>query len=397
MSENSPHNQDELLDNQMNQAQQLKKLQKTNQIQYIIISLLLIGLFLGAAFWYYDYKIPKADTTSLQNIIKNQYIGNIPTETEYNVGINKGLLSALKDPYSDYLTKEDKTKLNESLNQKYFGVGIYFNTFNKSKITVINVLPNSPASKSGVIEPNDILIEIDGKSVTNFETPELIVSAIKGAENTDVELKFLRNTETYSVKLTRSQIKVDLMTLTFKDETAIVKINSFGEGLNEIMEGFVKKIKDKPEIKRVLIDVTDNGGGLLTSAVDVISYFVPANQVILQEKYKDKSDKIQSTPKNLNLNSYPVAVLVNGNSASASEIVAGALRDIRGAKLIGSKTYGKGVVQQLIPLTNGDNIKLTIAEWLTPNGNQINKKGLEVDIKIDSKVEVLETALKSAF
>ena len=269
--------------------------------------------------------------------------------------------------------------------------------FNKSKITVISVIPNSPASKSGLIQANDILIEVDGKNILSFETPELLVGAIKGPENTEVKLKFLRNTETYNVALIRSQIKVDLMALSYKDETAIIKINSFGEGLDAIMQEFAKEIKQKPEIKRILIDVTDDGGGLLQSAVDVISYFVPVNQIILQEKYKNKSEVIKSLPKNLNLSNYPLAVLINGQSASASEILAGALRDIRGCKLIGSKTYGKGVVQQLMPLANGDSVKLTIAEWLTPNGNEINKKGLEPDIKIDSKDNLLERALKSTF
>jgi carboxyl-terminal processing protease len=175
---------------------------------------------------------------------------------------------------------------------------------------------------------------------------------------------------------------------------AIITITSFGDDLDQKMAEKTATIKANSEVDKIIIDVRSNSGGLLNETIEVASYFITENQVVLKEKTKDSEEVLRTKAKEDNLQEYDVIVLVDRFSASASEILAGALRDQRKSKLVGQTTFGKGTVQQLFPLENGDKLKLTIAEWFTPSGSVINKEGLEPDITINENEDTLEKALE---
>jgi carboxyl-terminal processing protease len=187
----------------------------------------------------------------------------------------------------------------------------------------------------------------------------------------------------------RADIKADLISLETNGKFAIITVSSFGEGLDKRMQEIAAEIKANSAIEKIILDVRSNTGGLLNESVDLISYFVQPNSTLVLEKSKNKNilgqfeiQKLASKQVKNSLVNYPVFILTDKFSASASEILAGALRDIRQSKIYGEKTFGKGVVQQLFPLQNGDFTKLTIAEWLTPNGQNIDKVGISPDVEV---------------
>lgn len=324
--------------------------------------------------------------------IKNYYLRDLPDDKVLAEFKAKGIVNSLGDPYSEYITAEEQVKFDESLNQKYKGIGIRIEKL-EDRFVVIEVLDKSPALEMGV-QKGDIIVKVDENLITPQTTSNELVAKIRGQENTSVQIQFARNGQAVNLLIPRREIKGDLVTLEVKEDLAVIRIISFGEGLESKMQEIVSKIKANPNVKRVAIDVRSNTGGILGEALDVISYFVPANSVVLQEKAKDKGQskvtELKSTSKTPNLLDYPTVVLTDQFSASASEILAGALRDIKGTKLYGEKTFGKGLVQRIFPLKNGDSVKLTIAEWLTPKGTYLNKNGLEPDVKVDSKEDIFE-------
>lgn len=353
------------------------------------VLLLITTLILGSQLLILARFAPATDN-GLKNLIASEFLYSAPSEDKYREGQFKGLVDSLEDPYSEYVTKSDKDKLNDSLNRRYEGVGIQFD-FQSTDIKVVKTIPGSPAEAADV-RAGDILAKVDDTDVRSLKDEE-ILNKIRGIEGSMVKLEFNRSGEVVIKDLKRAKILTELITLEVRDNVGIIKINSFGENLDSRMQVIASSIKSNPNIKNLIIDVRDDGGGLLNEAIEVISYFLPANTLILKEKSKSSMTEQFSKPKTVSLLAYPLQILVNGNTASASEILAGALRDQRSIKLVGQKTFGKGVVQKLFPLINGDSIKLTTAEWLTPNGSQINKKGLEPDIAVDSDKDALEVAI----
>jgi len=325
------------------------------------------------------------------SIINQDGIQPLPDNKKQEKFQAVGLVQSLEDPYSEYLQKSDSDKFSDSLNQRYQGIGVRFDN-SSNKIVVDKVFVGSPASEGDVRE-KDELLKVDNQEVAGKSLSE-VAGKIRGEEGSQVELVFKRDGELLTKKLTRRKIQTDLIYLTLKGSTAVIEITSFGENLDTKMKDVVQKIKTNPEVKNILIDVRGNSGGLLDEAVDVISYFVSENQTVLFEKEKNSEISIRSKVKESNLQGYPIAILVDENSASASEILAGGLQDINGAKLIGRKTYGKGVVQRIYSLSNGDQLKLTVAEWLTPKRRQINKQGLPPDIEVSKNDDILKVSLQ---
>jgi carboxyl-terminal processing protease len=324
-------------------------------------------------------------------LINRDGLGSLPDEDKQDKFQAAGLVQSLEDPYSEYLQKADSDKFSDSLNQRYQGIGVRFDVI-ENRIVVEKIFEGSPASQGGV-QVGDQLLKVNQDEVDGVALPE-VAAKIRGEEGTEVELIFKRGEELLIKKLTRQKIQTDLIYLTIKDSTAIIEITSFGENLDAKMKSVVEKIKSDSSIKNILIDIRGNSGGLLDEAVEVISYFVPENQTVLFEKEKNSEISIRSKLKDVNLQDYPVAILVDENSASASEILAGSLQDIREAKIVGRKTFGKGVVQRIYTLSNGDQLKLTIAEWLTPKKRQINKQGLSPDIEVKKGEDILKVGLQ---
>ena len=197
-----------------------------------------------------------------------------------------------------------------------------------------------------------------------------------------------------SIEIQRAQIVGELIELEIRGETGIITISSFGDDLDKKMSKIASQIIANPQIKNLIIDLRGNSGGLLGQTVEVVSYFLNTGSVIVQEKSKTETKKLYSVVKNPNLTNYPLKILIDGNSASASEIMAAALRDNRGILLIGQQSFGKGVVQSVFNLSGGNKLKLTIEEWLTPNGLQINKNGLLPDKVVPQGEDILEFTLK---
>lgn len=369
---------------------------KTVTINLLVLTNIICLLVIGFLFYERNKIAPESLAyrklkSEVISIINQEGIQSLPDSQKQEKFQVAGLVQSLEDPYSEYLQKADSDKFNDSLNQRYQGIGVRFDN-STSKIIVDKVFVGSPASEGDVRE-KDELLKVDNQDVGGKSLSE-VAGKIRGEEGTQVELVFKRENEFLTKKLTRRKIQTDLIYLTVKGSTAVIEITSFGENLDSKMKDVVEKIKANSEIKNILIDIRGNSGGLLDEAVDVISYFVSENQTVLFEKEKNSEISIRSKIKEPNLQGYPLAILIDENSASASEILAGSLQDITGAKLIGRKTYGKGVVQRIYTLSNGDQLKLTIAEWLTPKKRQINKQGLAPDVEVSKNDDILKIGLQ---
>ena len=325
--------------------------------------------------------------TELVNLIKTNYLRDSPDSNKLIEAKNRGIVASLNDPYSEYISKSEEKEFTSNLNQQYKGIGIRIEKVDTLYI-VTEVLKNSPAQAKGVL-PGDIIFKINEDLVTTQTSITQIVQKIRGEQGTSVKIEFIRGGKPIDLEITRADIKADLITLETSGKFAVITISSFGEGLDKRMQQISSQILANPAIEKIIVDVRSNTGGLLNESVDFISYFVQPNTTLVQEKSKNKDvlgqfkiDKLSSKAVSNSLVKYPIFVLTDKFSASASEILAGALRDIRQSKIYGEKTFGKGVVQQLFPLQNGDFTKLTIAEWLTPNGQNIDKVGINPDVEV---------------
>jgi carboxyl-terminal processing protease len=326
------------------------------------------------------------------SLIKEYSIKDFPTDKEIQEAELRGLVSSLKDPYTAYFPAVENENFKNNLNQRYEGVGILFETI-KNQIFVKQVFENSPAKKSGV-KNGDILQKVNSEDITGQEIG-VVAEKIRGEKGTEVVLQFLRGNEVKEFRITRDKIELELVSLNFleNDTIARLKITSFGDNMSSLMEEKIKLIKEKP-VKTIIVDVTGNSGGLLSETIEVASYFMPENQVVVREQTKDSKKVLRSNFKETNLLDYEVVVMVDEFSASASEILAGALRDNRNSKLIGRKTFGKGTVQQIFDLSNSDSLKLTIAKWFTPNETEIDQIGLKPDVEVSKEDDILEAAVK---
>ena len=366
-----------------------------NTLKILCVVLSILVLILGGTLTLAIVNNPIKESF-LKNIIESKYYKSIPSNEEYEIGKLKGVVGALEDPYSSYLSKKEYLQFNNDLNRQYEGVGIEFDFETVSKITVKKTLPNSPANKADIIM-GDELISIDGKLVKDLDAKS-IIDKIRGPKNSQVKLGFKRGEETTQKELTRLKIEVELIELTKKDNTAIIKIVSFGEGLDKKMTNIAKDILNDSNLNRIVIDVRSDGGGLLQESVQVISYFLDKDKIIVSEKTKNTQTSINSIDKGaLSLVKYPLTILTDRGTASASEILVGALQDHRETPTIGQKTYGKGVVQEIIELPNGDSLKITTAEWLTPKGRRIDKEGIKPTREVDPKTDSLQIALETQF
>lgn len=325
--------------------------------------------------------------TQLVGLIKSQYLRETPNDEKLIEARNRGIVNSLNDPYSEYITKAEKAEFESNLNQQYKGIGIRIEKIDTLYI-VTEVLKNSPAQAKGVLQ-GDIIFKINEDLVTTQTSINQIVQKIRGEDGTTVKIQFIRSGKPIDLEIPRADIKADLITYEAKGKFGIITISSFGEGLDARMQEISSQINSNSNIEKLIIDVRSDTGGLLDQSIDVISYFLDPNTTIVQEKSKNPNalgefvtTKLTSIPKQNSLKKYPVFVLTDKFSASASEILAGALKDNRNAKIYGEKTFGKGVVQQLFPLANGDFVKLTIAEWLTPASKNIDKIGIDPDVEV---------------
>src|SRR3989344_1296259 len=313
-------------------------------------------------------------------------------------GAISGMVAAVGDPYTVFLPPEENKLTQEDLEGNFDGVGIQIG-FKGTQLAVIAPLPGTPAETAGV-KAGDFIIEIrDEKREIDMGTvgitlPEA-VKAIRGPAGTSVMLILLREgvDEPIEVEIRRASIDVPSVIVTYvgdNQDIAQIKLLKFGGSTNGEWDKVVRDIVKNPKVKGIIVDVRNNPGGFLQSSVDIAGEFVETGKtVVIQEMTSGSREEFTATGL-ARLKSYPTVVLVNQGSASASEILAGALRDIRGLKLVGETTFGKGTIQEPQDLDGGAGIHITVAKWLTPKGTWVNDNGLEPDVKIEDNPDTAE-------
>ena len=324
------------------------------------------------------------------DLVKEKHINKAEIDAQKLVyGSIKGMLKATEDPYSNFFDPKESASFSQEIEGSFEGIGAEL-TMKNDILTVIAPLEGSPAQKSG-LRAGDKILKVGDKIIADVSIEEA-VSLIRGPKNTEVKLIILSEgeNETKEISIIRMTITLDSVVLEFKDnQVAYLKINQFSQDTDKEFSRAVEKIIAQKS-SGIILDMRNNPGGLLDKAIDIASYLIPENKVVVIEE--------DSTGKRNNLNtlggdklSYlPIVVLIDKGSASASEILAGALKDDRGITLIGEKSFGKGSVQQLMDLPGGSSVKITIAKWLTPNGEYIMEKGIEPDIAIEMTREDYE-------
>ncbi len=325
------------------------------------------------------------------NIIQTKYIDRPVGETKLFYGALNGMVSALGDPFTTFLEPKTATDFTRELAGKFEGVGMEIGIRN-NVLTVISPLPGTPADKAG-IRPADVITEIDGQSTQGMDLSEA-VNKIRGPKGSQVVLKIYRKKtgKFLDIPIVRDTIKIvsvkyELLTREKYQQLgdkkiALIKITNFNADTAERFKQAVKKATaDKPD--GLIIDLRGDPGGYLDVAIQIADYWLKPGEVVVMEKFADGKVKSHLANYQPVLDKYKTVVLVNGGSASASEILSGALQDYKKAVLIGEKTFGKGSVQELENLEDGSAIKITIARWLTPQGRIIDKEGIEPDIKVE--------------
>lgn len=377
---------------------------RNTQRIYKMIMLVLIVIIvtsLVTAFTTYQYlsnngiSYSKVNTTSLEGLeytlsqfrseLEKKYIGEINDE-ELIEGAVKGYVDALGDPYTTYYTKKEMKTIMEETNGNFVGIGVYMTKdLEKNAILIIKPIENSPAEKAGIL-PGDLITKVDDVEYTGDKLEEAS-NKIRGEEGTKVKLEIYRNGETKTFELTRTKVVVShVTTKVLNNDIGYIAISDF-EG--ECASEFETKYKqlEKQGIKTLIIDIRNNGGGIVDEALKIANMLVDKDSTLLITKDKSDKEEITKATEKPIIN-MPTVVLVNGYSASASEILAGALKDNGKATLVGTKTYGKGIIQELHQLSDGSGLKITVSEYYTPNHNAIHKIGITPDVEIDLSEDV---------
>jgi carboxyl-terminal processing protease len=316
-----------------------------------------------------------------KTILQNQYIGDIDEE-KMAEGAIKGYIEGLGDPYTEYLTVEEMKELTEETDGKYVGIGVYVaNNSSDNTILVVGVMNGSPALEAGM-QAGDIITKIDE---TEYKGEELskATSVLKGEEGTEVKVIVLRDGKEIELTITRKTISVEHVASEMLDnQIGYIQIDAFDDGVAEAFEEKYNQLKEQG-IKGLIVDLRSNGGGVVDEATDIASMFTEKGKTVLITKSKTEKEEDTKSNRDPIVKDIPVVVLVNEGTASASEILAGALKDNYGAKIVGKKTYGKGVIQTVYRLTDGSGLKITTDEYFTPNHTSINKVGIEPDVEVD--------------
>lgn len=376
--------------------------QKRGNVYKIIMLVVLVAVitFIATTLFMYKYvgenvkyvQVSSGDKgisntlASFRKIIDQKFLGEIDEQKILNETI-KGYIKGLDDPYTEYMTKEEMEEFSQDIMGNFTGIGIYLTKdIEKNAVIVISPIKDTPAHKAGIL-PGDIITKIDGVSYTGEQLTEAS-NKIKGEIGTSVKLEILRDGKTMEFEVTREHIKINhVESKVLENNIGYIEFNSFDEGCSEEFKQKLEELKEK-NITSLIIDIRNNGGGLVTEALDIADFIVEKDATLLittDKKQKEEVTKAKTDP----IINIPVVLLTNSSSASASEILAGALKDNNKATIVGEKTYGKGVIQELLTLTDGSGLKITTNEYFTPNRNKINKVGItpDVEVKLDEKLQ----------
>lgn len=367
---------------------------KFNFLEIILLMFMafVVGVFASQAI---SLKIPilnnttviedTSELTRVYNLIINRYYGEVDKKELTSAAI-KGMMNYLSDDYSMYFTEDEKNDFNERLNGVYTGLGVEITNDASNNAMIVTVFDNSSA-KDANLKPGDIIAKINGEDVLGLGKEE-VVKKIKGKNNYSFNMSVLRDNNLIDVKVVTKSITLSSVTSSVieKDNEKIgyIYISIFALNTYDQFKEQLEEL-EKMKITSLIIDVRSNTGGHLTSVTSILDLFLNKTDVMYQIKSKDKIKKVYGTE--TSTRKYPIVVLTNELSASASEILASALKEAYGAKTVGIKTFGKGTMQNMLDLENGGMIKVTTEEWLTSKGNKINKEGVPVDyeVKLDEK------------
>lgn len=373
----------------------MHKIKKNNFSASLIFFIVAIALIIGYFAGVYHYQIEAAvgplfgynvhsgslDLNSLQetyNKLAANYDGKLDT-TKLIQGANKGLVDAAGDAYTVYMDPQETIDYNNGLSGNIGGgIGAEIGIKN-GKITIIRTLPNNPAEKAG-LAANDVIISVNDEPTSGWSVDKA-VGLIRGEAGTTVKLTIERNNEIKVYTITRDIINNPSVSSLVNGNVGILTINRFDSETGDLARAAAQKFV-KQGVKSVILDLRGNGGGYVDAARDVAGLWL-ANKVVVTERAGSIIKATIRTGDNTVLAGKPTVILVNAATASASEIVAGALQDYKVAKLVGEKTFGKGSVQELIPLEASSQLKVTVAKWYTPNGKNITKDGIIPDVTAD--------------
>lgn len=322
----------------------------------------------------------------LEQVINMYYMDEISVE-DLQTGVYKGLLEGLGDPYSCYYTKEEFDDLMESTQGTYAGIGAVVQQNRKTMIiTVVKPYVDAPAYNAGML-PGDIIYKVNGVDITGMEV-DSVVALMKGEPGTEVMVTVVRDgvTDPIDLFITRAWIEIETVEYEMlEDNIGYILVSGFEEPTAGQFKNAIEELNGQG-MKGLVIDLRDNPGGLLTSVVEMLDYLLPDDLIVYTEdKYGNREEYKGSDKHSVEL---PMTILINGNSASASEIFAAAMQDYKAATLIGTTSFGKGIVQSLIPFSDGTAIKVTVSRYFTPRGVCIHGVGVTPDIEIDLAEEL---------
>lgn len=382
--------------------------EKKNNIYKAVMLIIITAIitFMITSVFMYNYYIKTEDgiakslqtveTTKLETklqLIKayldKNYLGDTSNEDKLIESAVKGYVAGLGDKYTEYLTEEEYNELMVDVNGNYVGIGIYMTQDRDERVVVLLPIEGSPAEEAG-LETGDIITKINGEECTGMEL-SLVANKVKGEEGTTVELEIDREGKIINKTIERRRVEIyNIKSEVLDGNIGYIQILAFDDGCSTDFEEKLDELINKG-VKSLIIDVRDNGGGIVNEAIDIAELFLPKDKNIMIELNKNEEEEKIVSKKEAKVNSnINVIVLSNENTASASEIFIGALKDNNIAKIVGTRSFGKGVMQEILPMRTGGALKLTIQEFRTPNGNVINEKGIEPDVEIEENSQTKE-------
>ena len=330
----------------------------------------------------------KSKISLIQNTINTYYMGDISENNEID-GVYKGIVESLNDPYSEYYTVSELSAVMEEGSGTYSGIGCYISYDEDTRTCkVSSVIPGTPAEKAGIMS-NDVFYEVDGQRTTGWTASD-VATHVKGEEGTTVDLIMLRDGEQKEFNIQRKKVDNPTVSVNMADKDAgigYLRITEFDDITSSQFKNGMQTLNDEG-MKALILDLRDNPGGNVDTVVDIAGQFLPAGKVMYTVDKNGKEEDYNSD--GLHEFNKPLVVLCNGNSASAAEILTGSIKDYKKGTVVGEKTFGKGIVQRIIPFQDGSAIKLTIAKYYLPNGECIHGEGIEPDVEIKLDTEAYE-------
>lgn len=361
----------------------------TSFITFMVTSIALYTYFTKNS----SFALITGDNTYIENSNLDTYLNKIKSVIEKNYlwkekideqklrdGAIEGYVEGLGDKYTEYIPKSEMNEFKENITGSFVGIGVYMIADEESgKIIVYYPIPESPAEKAG-IKSGDAIINVDGKDY-GYDDFNTIADNIKGEEGTKVKLVIEREGEKIDFEITRQKIETNpISSKVLNNNIGYIRLPSFDSDSSKRLKEKIDDLISK-NVKALILDLRNNGGGIVDEATKMADYFLDKGNTIMTTKDSNGKEEIEKT-KNKRVYDLPIIILTNENTASASEILTAALKDNERAKVIGTKTFGKGVIQTVISLSDGSGLKITTAEYFTPNGTEINKKGILPDIEV---------------